>query len=799
MHNRVKLPTKKNKQVLRCRLLQYRFLLSWLLLAGLLPAYSQVLAETVLDTVTVIGTTPLHGSLQNVQRIPSSVQTADSEALERGQALNLADHLRNNFASVTINDVVSNPYQPDVQYRGFTASPLLGLPQGLSVYVEGIRFNEPFGDTVNWDLVADGAIGSINLFSGSNPVFGQNTLGGALSLKIKDGFNYPGSQLESAVGNDGRWNMEFQHGGSSNNFGYYLIGNLYEEDGWRRKSPTEVRQGLANLSWEGEESRLGLIVAVNDNTLTGNGAVPINLMSIEGRETIYTFPDETETQLSLLGVNGDTWINPSLQVAGNVYYRSNQIDTFNGDDSDYEACSLTTGPNAGDETLCEDGDPSEAVEFLGFEGLSLERIDPSLDPDEIDGTNNISFTDQDSFGLAGQLTYLDEMDSHEYQLTFGASFDYADIHFKSRSEFAELRNDTSADDRGTEGINLFDADSEVDLDAETRNIGLFFTSTISLNESIDLTLSGRYNHTKVEMFDQLEDGPGSLDGNHTFKRFNPAIGQTIGLGNGITAYMGYAESSRAPSPAELSCADEEDPCKLPNGFVSDPPLEQVVSKTFEFGVRADQSQLQWNVGFFHTTNHDDIIFQQSGRTVSEGFFSNAGKTRRMGVELGATRQFGSINLKANYTWLEATFRDPFVSFSPNNPLGGDRQVDSGDHIPGIPEHVVKLGLDWLVNDALDLGAELSYQGSQYYRGDEANENEEIDGFALVNLRALYRINKNVELYAKVDNLFDTEYETFAVYGESEEVLGDVYPDFNDERFVGPGKPRTGMLGVRIRF
>ncbi|MCU7947459.1 MAG: Plug domain-containing protein [Candidatus Thiodiazotropha sp. (ex Cardiolucina cf. quadrata)] len=185
MLNRVKLPTKKNKQVLRYRLLQYRFLLSWLLLAGLLPAYSQVLAETVLDTVTVIGTTPLHGSLQNVQRIPSSVQTADSEALERGQALNLADHLRNNFASVTINDVVSNPYQPDVQYRGFTASPLLGLPQGLSVYVEGIRFNEPFGDTVNWDLVADGAIGSINLFSGSNPVFGQNTLGGALSLKVK--------------------------------------------------------------------------------------------------------------------------------------------------------------------------------------------------------------------------------------------------------------------------------------------------------------------------------------------------------------------------------------------------------------------------------------------------------------------------------------------------------------------------------------------------------------------------------------------------------------------------------------
>ena len=84
-------------------------------------------------------------------RVPGNVQVATAEEIERSQSLDLTDFLNRSFSSVSINHAQNNPLQPDVTFRGFTASPLLGLPPGLSVYQNGVRINEPFGDTVNWD------------------------------------------------------------------------------------------------------------------------------------------------------------------------------------------------------------------------------------------------------------------------------------------------------------------------------------------------------------------------------------------------------------------------------------------------------------------------------------------------------------------------------------------------------------------------------------------------------------------------------------------------------------------------
>lgn len=766
---------------------------------------------TRLDSVTVVGNTPIHGVGIEKNRIAAAVQTATAEQIERSQSLNIADHLRTNFSSVTINEAVNNPFQPDVQYRGFTASPLLGLPQGLSVYVNGIRFNEPFGDTVNWDLLPESAINSINLFAGSNPVFGQNTLGGALSIQTKNGFDNPGSQIEASIGSDGRLNLEAQTGGNDGEFGYYVIGNYYEEDGWRNHSPSEVQQLLSNLSWRGEGSKLDLTLATNNNTLIGNGAVPIALMEAAGREQIYTQPDQTETQLSLLSLSGDVWLDDDLQLAGTAYYRRNEVNTLNGDDSDYEECDVNADneydPNGAFESLCEfegedEDNPQpgefEAVEFVGHDGLSLEQINDELDPDDLDGTLNTSQTKQESFGLSSQLTYLGDFNGKDNQLTVGASVDYAQIDFKSDTEFAELRNDTISDDRGVTGVGVFDNESSVRLETDVHNVGLFFTDTLALNEKMDLTLAGRYNYTRIEMLGLGEENE-DLTGNHTFKRFNPSVGLTYQATDAVNLYGSYSESSRAPTPAELSCADPDDPCKLPNGFVSDPPLDQVVAKSFEFGARGQQQGYFWNAGVFHTMNHDDIIFQNAGGLTSEGYFANVGKTRRMGLELAARKQYKNFGLSVSYTYTDATFRTAFDSVSANNPLGDSRPVESGDTIPGLPEHNIKLIADWKATSALNLGAEVSYQSSQYYRGDEANENEKVSGFALVNVRGVYKLNDSVELFGRIDNLFDKEYETFGVYGESDEVLEDAYPGIDDHRFVGPGKPRSGVLGIRARF
>jgi iron complex outermembrane receptor protein len=122
-----------------------------------------------------------YGTAIDPTLVPANVQRAVAEQLQRSQSLDLTDFLNRQFGSVSINHAQNNPLQPDFNFRGFTASPLLGLPQGLSVFENGVRINDTFGDTVNWDLIPVSAIDNVQMLAGAQPVFGLNTLGGALS------------------------------------------------------------------------------------------------------------------------------------------------------------------------------------------------------------------------------------------------------------------------------------------------------------------------------------------------------------------------------------------------------------------------------------------------------------------------------------------------------------------------------------------------------------------------------------------------------------------------------------------
>jgi outer membrane receptor protein involved in Fe transport len=126
-------------------------------------------ADTGAETV-VTATTPLHGSRLPRDRVPANVQTVTADAIAARHSLDLADYMLDALGSVSTNQVQQNPLQPDFQYRGFLASPLLGAPQGLSVYIDGVRLNEPFGDTLSWDLIPTEAVRSANLMPGSNPL-----------------------------------------------------------------------------------------------------------------------------------------------------------------------------------------------------------------------------------------------------------------------------------------------------------------------------------------------------------------------------------------------------------------------------------------------------------------------------------------------------------------------------------------------------------------------------------------------------------------------------------------------------
>ncbi|PPC91524.1 MAG: hypothetical protein CTY34_03485 [Methylobacter sp.] len=288
--------------------------------------------EVELETLDVISVTPVHGVGLPKDKVPAYVQSATSEDIDRAEVLDLTSYLNRNLGSVTINAAQNNPLQPDFNFRGFTASPLLGLPQGLSVYVNGVRYNDPFGDTVNWDLLPESAIQSINLFGGANPLFGLNTLGGALSVQTKNGFNAPGHQLEVYGGAFGRNVISAESGGNDGTLGYFVNIRHFGEDGFRNVSPSDALNVYGSLSWRSENSTLDFTALYGDTQLTGNGPSPVELLR-QNRNDVFTSPDITENDSKFFTLEGTHWLTDAVQLAGNGFYRKTKTHSFNGDAS----------------------------------------------------------------------------------------------------------------------------------------------------------------------------------------------------------------------------------------------------------------------------------------------------------------------------------------------------------------------------------------------------------------------------------------------------------------------------------
>ncbi|MEW8692764.1 MAG: TonB-dependent receptor plug domain-containing protein, partial [Candidatus Thiodiazotropha endolucinida] len=411
-------------------------------------------ADERLPSIDVISSTPLHGVEIERTRLPMHTEIATDDDLRQLQSLDLSEFLNQRFGSVFLNEAQNNPLQSDLLYRGFVASPLIGLPQGMSVYMDGVRINEPFGDTVNWSVIPESAIAGVNLMSGSNPLFGLNTLGGALSVRTKNGFTHPGAEVEITGGSFGRYTAQASIGGSQDNLGYFITGNYFDEDGWRDYSPSESKQLFGNLAWQGEAGSLDLTLSLSDSNLIGNGALPADLLE-EDRETIFTRPDITDQEATLLRLGGQRFLGDEVVLEGAVYYRNSQIDTLNGDDSDFEECE--EAENAG--FICEE---EEDEEELAFD----QDGNPILADDDVEGgTVNRSESDQDTFGLSLQTAFLQPLAGRENQLIVGIAADRSEVDFASDTELGSLD-----DSRKAIGSGIFVEESFTEVETETKNL-----------------------------------------------------------------------------------------------------------------------------------------------------------------------------------------------------------------------------------------------------------------------------------------------------------------------------------------
>ncbi len=733
--------------------------------AGAAHAQNPV-SELEAPTVEVVGTTPLPGLGTPVEQVPANVQIKTGEEIEAQKSTNVGEFLEQNLTSVTVNNGQNNPFQPDVSFRGLTASPLLGTPQGLSVFMDGVRINEPFGDAVNWDLVPQNAISTINLIPGSNPVFGLNTLGGALSLNTKSGFQYPGGAVTAYGGSWGRKAAEVEYGGHGEKNDWYIAGTLFDEDGWRDYSPSEVRQLFGKFGREDAETDFDVSIMIADNDLQGTQALPVSFL--DNRKQAYTWPDRNQNQVLFLNAKASHFVSDTRFIAGNVYLR------------DYENINFSSNVND---------------EYDGASNNSCDGTDPDAPCTAI---NDQSKTETTGYGGTLQMTFLDALAGKDNSLTLGVSADLGDTRFRQ-----EEQNALFTDQRGTVAVDDFKL--ETDVDATNAYYGLFLTDTWQLNDITSLTLAGRYNYAKIKIEDRTGDDP-ALNGSHTFNRFNPAIGLNVNPSPTLTTYASYSEGMRAPTPVELTCADPNAPCRLPNSFLADPPLEKVVAKTIEVGARGKfNPKLGWSAAVYNTDLDDDIQFISAGGAgINAGYFDNVGKTRRRGFELGTTLAVGDLTLLANYSYVSATYESSFTINSPSNSqaVGDDIQVTPGNKIPGIPEHAFKLRADWAFLQDWSAGLTLNYFGDQYARGDENNQDArgKVPGYTLVNLDARYQATRSLRVFLKVNNVFDEEYETLGVLGENFFVNGTFdASNVQAEQFRSVGAPRAAWIGVTYAF
>lgn len=729
-----------------------------------------------LDRVRVVGVAPGDGASLPAAHRPYAVRRLDAQAIERMQAGDLTDALRREMPGVSLNPVQGNPLQPDLQYRGFTASPLLGLPQGMAVYLDGVRLNEAFGDTVNWDLLPLAAIARADLVGGADPVFGLNALGGALSLHSLDGFEAARTRLDIEGGSFGRRQATLQHGGNAGGFAWYLLADDWREDGWRDFSASDARRRFGNFGWRGERGRVDLSLSQARSSLNGNGPAPAQLLH-DDYDAIFTAPDRTGNELRQAQLRGAFDFTDTLRGSAGVYLRRVDTSGYNGDVADSEVCDAEPAYRCD-----EDGAP-----VLDRHGEPVAAA--------FDAIGNLGERRQRMRGGNTQLVYSRPWGERRNQLAIGAETLRAEVRFRSRVEAATLDRNRHA----SAGSGVEIAEDAVDLSATTRSDALYATDTLWLDPTLSLTVALRFNTTRVVLADRSGRDP-DLDGRHRFSRVNPALGFAWDISPALNAYASYGESTRAPTPVELSCADEAAPCKLPNQFIADPPLKQVVARSWEAGLRGDRGDaLRWQAGLFRTRNADDILFQTTGGASSnEGFFANVADTRRQGLEAGVQGGGDRMRWSASYAWLDARFLDGFAETSAHHPDAGEDgvlQVRRGDRLPGLPRHQLKAGVDVDATATLGFGIDAEWRSGTYLRGDEANRLRRTGGYAVFGAHARWLATPRVSLRLRIDNLFDRRHAGFGALGAPEEV----FAGYDDPRFLAPGAPRGAWLGVRFEL
>ena len=793
--------------------------------------------EIVIRAPRIRIVSPLPGVGIDREQAATNIQSATAKEIAESRAVNITEFMNNSMQSVSINDYAGNPFQQDLNFRGFTASPMIGTPQGISVYLDGVRVNEAFGDVVNWDLLPMNAIASMDLLPGSSPLFGLNTLGGALAIRTKTGFTDNHARGEVMAGAWGRQQVQLSNGINNGTVGLFTAYNHFEEDGWRQNSPSNLRQLYNNLTLRLPKGEINLSALNVETALTGNGLVPFE-MAETSRKWVFTSPDESGNKLDHYNLNGRWDVSDYISVSAMAYKRRMHQTALSGDAYD---------------------------EVNGLEAGSSYHLT---------GLFNLSNLNQSAKGWTLQAMF--DLDKH--QITAGATYDSSDIRFLQSQQLAEMTLDREiyyVDPALYDEAWVIEAAKRPiirnNLTGSSRTKGVFFSDTWSPVDNLHITYGARFNWANVKnklisdrglslynfgpqhfspSRDHCKRGSGDglarwvcSDGDYDYRSFNPSIGIVWQAVDSLSMYGNISRGARVPTVIELGCARDyaadnsngstnyQYGCSIPTSLSADPYLKQVRSTAYEIGMRGRQDQYSWNIGLFRTELKDDILFMPLGRK-NRGVFDNFGETLRQGVEMGFQGEVGRSRFGVNYTYLLATFESPATAINPNNSshiVGSNLQtlvnIKPGDSLPGMPRHIVQANWNYRFSDRFDAMLQMIMHSFSYVRGNENNEHQprsagnyyvginKVDkydylgkgttpGYAIFNLRASYRFDGGFTLFVKADNIFDKKYATAGDLGRTpfdgggnyrRQADGEVL--YNNTTFIGPGAPRAVWIGL----
>lgn len=687
-------------------------------------------------------------------RVPFSVQVKELEALPSIGSEGLADELED-LVGVSTASQFGSSLQQDLRIRGFQAGPVVGFPQSISVFVDGVRVNEPDASQVNFDLIPMHAVQRIDVIRSPGGPFGRNTLAGSINVitrRAQEGGMRGAGSAELGSYETARiqgWRAGELGGG----FDYLFSGRYQRSEGWRDLSSNRLRQIFAKAGYRRGGTDLALSYTFADNFIEAPGSLPQSWLQGDLPPELVSTPDPRRLQFT--GFEGD-WFDPLLhfvvlngrhdlgggrELQLNSFLRSNEFTQFNDN---------ITEPNARGVTDIFSGGGAAQVLGAGPGGLSWTAGAEAVRND----TEILIFSEPNAaFPEPGEMT----------------------------------ESVSSVED----------------------NFGVFGHVWWPFSTRASLSASLRYDHVFLPVDDRLDP---ENSGENTFDQVTGSFGGEIGLTPALRLFASYGRGFRAPVILEVSCADPEDPCPLPFELGADPPLDPVTTDTWQGGVRlADRMRAQLEVAGYWSEVHDDlfaVVLPPSTR----GYFKNLDRTRRQGLELsGFASLLPDLTLSSSVALTRATFQSEaslasavledddedateIAAAQEREEPGGPVEVAPGDHFAMVPNLTAHLEGTYLPGD-WSISLEAEYVGSQFFVGDENNLETfgKLGAYLLLN-GAVEREIGGATLFARARNLLNSEHHTFGIIAPN--VRG---PLRDPQPFLSPGLPRRVEAGVRYVF